>query len=174
MATVGKEVVVLVGLKGAGKTTIGQLLTRELGIHFVLVEPIFIQSRAHGTLAAPEQERLGFERVVDRLRADLATHDTVCFETTGVSVHTTWLLSELRKMARVLLVRVLAGAEESAARVRRRDHTNHLPAPDADVARINAAAGQVDLTWDATLDNRGAPNDAATIATIRDLLSRSS
>lgn len=39
-----KRIIILVGSKGPGKFTICSLLEKELGIKFVRVEPLFLQS----------------------------------------------------------------------------------------------------------------------------------
>jgi adenylate kinase family enzyme len=48
-----KTVIILVGPKGSGKSFVGTLISKELGIPFVRVEPIYLanmrSSRATGT-----------------------------------------------------------------------------------------------------------------------------
>jgi len=165
-------VIVLVGPKGAGKSTIGHLLATELGIHFLRVEPLFLALREELGASHPELEQRGFRSVLKRVLEDLARYDTVCFETTGASTYVTWLVSELDRAARVLLVRVLATHDQSLERIRSRDSSLHIPVSDDQVERINAIAERVELPWAAEIDNRGAFDPAAVIETIRHLVSR--
>ena len=58
-----KEVLLLVGPKGAGETTIGQLLATELGMRFLRVEPLFLQVPSELGPAHPDHGRHGFEAV---------------------------------------------------------------------------------------------------------------
>lgn len=167
-----KQVIVLVGPKGAGKSTIGQLLATELGVHFLRVEPLFLELRARLGAGHPELERLGFQSVLERVREALSSHDTVCIESTGASTHVPGLLAALAELARVLLVRVRATPEQCLVRIAGRDASIHIPVSDDQVERINAIAVRVSLPWAAELDNRGRLDRAAVIATVRALLER--
>ena len=150
-----KRVIVLVGPKGAGKSTIGQRLETQLGIPFVRVEPIYLQVRATLGPAHPDLEREGFRAILAHLDEALAQYDTICFETTGASQHTPWLLAELGRSAEVLLVQVLAEPAQCLERIHSRDASIHIPVSDKAIERINAVAIQVELPWAATIDNRG-------------------
>ena len=165
-----KQLLVLVGLKGAGKSTIGHLLATELGIHFLRVEPLFLEVRAQLGAAHPQFEQLGFQRVLAGVREALTRYDTVCFETTGASSHVEGLLSELRQTARVLLVRVLVSPDQCIGRILGRDASLHIPVSDDQVERVNARAERVALPWAAEIDNRGAIDRSSVLSTIRDLL----
>lgn len=165
-----RTVIVLVGPKGAGKSTIGHLLETESGIPFVRVETLFLGVRAELGASHPELERRGFEAIVAHLRDALARHDTICFETTGASTHTGWVLSELARVARVLPVQVLANHDQCIDRIHHRDASVHIPVSDDQVDRINAVAELVELPWAARIDNRGAFDAGSVTATIRALL----
>ncbi len=163
-----KQVLVLVGPKGAGKTTIGRFLAAEMGIRFLEVEPLFLEVRSRLGASHPDLERQGFESVLASL-ADALTHcDSVCFDSTGASAHFPWLLAELGKLARVVPVRVLADPEQCVERIRSRDAAVHIPVAEEQIERINAAAERVALPWAAEIDNRGEFNGAL----IRDAINR--
>ncbi len=161
-----KKVVVLVGPKGAGKTTIGRFLAAELGIRFLDVEPLFLEVRARLGASHPDLERQGFESVLASLSDALTRCDTVCFDSTGASSHFSWLLSELGKLARVVLVRVLADPAQCIERIHKRDASLHIPIADDAIERINAAAAQAELPWDGEIDNRGEFDGAVILDTI--------
>jgi dephospho-CoA kinase len=150
-----KQVIILVGPKGAGKTTIGEFLARELGIHFLRVEPLFLEAHARLGATHPDPDRLGFEAVLAGLAAALRESDVACLESTGASPHFPWLLAEMGRLARVALVRVLADPAQCVARIRGRDASVHIPVSEEDIARINALACRKTLPWDAVIDNRG-------------------
>jgi hypothetical protein len=86
-----KQVIVLVGPKGAGKTTIGRFLAAELGISFLDVEPLFLEVRSRLGPSHPDLERQGFESVLASLKDALMRCDSACFDSTGASVHFPWL-----------------------------------------------------------------------------------
>ncbi len=153
-----KCAVVLVGPKGAGKSTIGSLLAEELDVHFLRVEPLFLEVRARFGSEDPAFEQRGFELVLSSLKNAFSSYDTVCFESTGASRHFSWLLSQLGQFARVLLVRVGAAPEQCAQRVRSRDSSIHIPVSDDRVDQINALARQVSLPWTVEIENGGSFN----------------
>lgn len=164
-----KQVIVLVGPKGAGKSTIGQILATDLGIHFLRVEPIFLDVRARLGPSHPRFEEAGFEVVMEAVREALERHDTVCLETTGASTHVPHFLSELGRAARVLPVRVLVAPDQCVARIRSRDATVHIPVSDDQIERINAVARHVSLPWAAEIDNRGPLDRPLIVETVRAL-----
>jgi hypothetical protein len=165
-----KRSIVLVGLKGAGKSTIGQLLETRLGIPFVRVEPVYLQVRAALGPEHPDLERRGFQAILDHLTQALATNEIICFETTGASAHTSWLLSELGLLAEVLPVQVRADPSPCLAHIHRRDASVHIPIPDDEIERINAVAGLVTMPWAAVIDNRGDLDETAILVAISGLL----
>lgn len=165
-----KRVVVLVGPKGAGKSTIGALLEERLGLRFVRVEPLFLALREALGPGHPDFERRGFEAVRERLTAELARADTVCFESTGASKHLAWVLAELRRLATVLVVQVVAERGQCIQRILQRDASIHIPVSDDEVERVNALAFQVDLPWAARVDNRGPLDPELVTEAIRQLL----
>jgi shikimate kinase len=165
-----KRVIVLVGMKGAGKSTIGKLIETRLGIPFIRVEPVFLQIRAALGASHPDLEREGFRVVLDYLKQALSHNETICFETTGASKHTPWLLAELSQLAKVLPVQVLAEPVQCIQRVRTRDTSIHIPVSDDDVERINALAAQVTLPWAAVIDNKSEMDADAIIEKISGLL----
>ena len=168
-----KHVLVLVGPKGAGKSTIGHILATDLGLHFLRVEPLFLHARARLGASNPQLEAAGFQAVLGALLEALRRHDVVCFETTGASTRVSVLLEALRLEANVLLIRVLAAPDQCLTRIRTRDASIHIPVSDDQIERVNAIAQTVVLPWTAELDNRG-PIDRTLIAsTVRSLLTAS-
>ena len=168
-----KHVLVLVGPKGAGKSTIGHILATDLGLHFLRVEPIFLDVRARLGASHSEFEAAGFQAVLSALREALGQHDIVCFETTGASAYVSWLLEALRQEARVLLVRILAAPDQCLTRIRARDPSIHIPVSDDQVERINTIAQTVVLPWTAELDNHGPLDRTLIVSTVRSLLTTS-
>lgn len=168
-----KHVLVLVGPKGAGKTTIGQVLAADLGLHFIRVEPLFVGVRARLGASHPQFEPAGFQAVLSAVRDALNRDDVVCFETTGASPQVGSLLKALQSEATVLLIRVLAEPEQCLTRIHARDASIHIPVSDDQIERINAIAHTVALPWTAELDNRGPLNRASIVSTVRSLLTPS-
>jgi predicted kinase len=165
-----KRVIVLVGLKGAGKSTIGKLIETRLDIPFISVEPIYRQVRSDLGPDHPGLERLGFQAILNHLKLALLEKEVICFETTGASEHTTWLLDELSRLAKVLPVQVRTDPSQCLTRIHSRDASIHIPITDEDIEHINTVAAQVTLPWAAVIDNRGEFDEAAILSTISGLL----
>jgi hypothetical protein len=162
-----KKVIVLVGPKGAGKTTIGRFLATAMGIHFLDVELLFLAVRARLGASHPDLERQGFESVLAGITDAFSRCNAACFDSTGASARFHWLLNELRQLARVVLVRVLADPAQCSERIHKRDASLHIPIADDAIERINAAAAQVELPWDAEIDNHGEFDGARILAVVQ-------
>jgi shikimate kinase len=150
-----RSVLVLVGPKGSGKTYVGTLLGKELGLHFLRVEPIFLENmrRSHLTGTALDEE--GYSRVLAAVDSVLSRESLVIIESTGASDAFPAFLQALRSRYEVTLVSIRAPLERCLERVRSRDQAMHIPVSDDRVAEINARAAAVRLEWDLEIDNGG-------------------
>ncbi len=164
------QLVVLVGPKGAGKSTIGHILATELGIHFLRVEPLFLTVRDEIGATHPEFEKHGFEAVFASVRNALAAHRLVCFESTGASSLFPAFLARLRAICPLVLVRVYASPQQYLHRVQNRDLSIHIPVSDDRVLEVNTAAEQVVLPWALELNNSGPLVPSAIVAAFRRIL----
>ena len=149
-------VIVLVGPKGAGKSTLCALLARAVGAEFVRVEPVYLNVlRAHPDQDPASLEPAGFGAILEQVHAAAARSRTVCLESTGTAGYFPTFLARLQARHRVVLVRVSAPGETCAERVRSRDVAEHIPVSDERVREINRVAEGVRLAWDLEVDNSG-------------------
>src|SRR5262249_52777862 len=133
-----KLVLLLVGLKGAGKTKIGGLLEKELGIPFVRVELILVRLReTQPHISSTEFDEQGVTMILENARNLARDTDTVCLEATGTTGYFSTLLDHLRRSYRVLFIRVSAPAEICFLRVKTRDASSHLEYSDDRLREIN-------------------------------------
>jgi RimJ/RimL family protein N-acetyltransferase/shikimate kinase len=137
---VSKHVVLLVGPKGAGKSTLGRLLARTYGYTHVEPGALWIEHAARRPSYPDESsyEREGFARVAAAVAAALASHDVAVTDTTGASDETPCFVEELARLGTVHAIRLLASEETCRARIERRDGVLHLPAAAELVARAYA------------------------------------
>jgi shikimate kinase len=147
------SIILLVGPKGAGKSTLGEALARALPIAFLRVEPLYLDvMRTHTHVDGVELERRGFDAIRHAID-DLARHNPiVCFESTGTARVFFGFLHQLRERYAVYLVRVTAPASICLERVRSRSSSNHIPVSDERVQEINRIAAAVALDWHLELD----------------------
>jgi shikimate kinase len=165
-----KTVYIIVGPKGSGKTHVGTMLDRELGLRFLSVEPLVLKNLNVSSLTGDDLEREGFlleEQAIDTM---LMSHDAVSFEATGSSRFFPETLERLREKYTVRLIRLRCPLDTCAARVAHRDPTNHIPVSDERLRDINHRANAVELDWDLEIDNAAPASDESIIAQFRALL----
>ena len=133
---------ILVGPKGSGKTHIGTVIERHLGVRFLRVEPIFL-AYDNGPGAVAEVRR--------QIGLALAAGDTVAIESTGAAPD--YIRSLQMCYERVRLACVRATAPTCFKRFRERDTAAQIPVSDDRFHEINERAAQADLDWDCVLDN---------------------
>lgn len=144
----------LVGLKGSGKTFTGIVLEKHLDVRFLRIESIFLDllQREPNLEGIPLEQR-GFQIVLEQLDELAQSHATLCIESTGTAHTFPEFLAALRQGFRVFIIRIKALPETCIERVMSRDASAHIPVSDDRLAEINARALQVDLPWDLEIDN---------------------
>lgn len=161
----------LVGLKGVGKTFIGSLLEKHLDVKFLRVEPIFLEvMRLEPELAGIDLEKRGFQIVLDQLDELAQKHSIICIESTGTSHTFSELLTAFRQVFRVLLVRIKAPMNTCIERVMTRDKSVHIPVSDHRLREINERALLVNLPWDLEIDNSEFEDEDVIVEAVKNLL----
>jgi shikimate kinase len=146
--------VVLLGPKGSGKSHIGRVVQRELGVHFFHVEPLWMAYYADCRSAGREPSlEEGVRAVHPRLSEALATHEHVCVETTGASPEILTHLLALRPASEILIVRVNAPLELCLHRIATRDPTHQIPVDTETLEKVYRLSTSVDVGAAITLDN---------------------
>lgn len=165
------NLLLLVGLKGAGKTFLGGVLEKYLGIKFLRIEPLFLElMRGEPDLAGIPLEQKGFQRVIDQLNELSEDYNHLCIESTGAACTFPELLAALRQGYRVLLIRVKAPLNVCTERVMSRDTAAHIPVSDDRLQAINAVASQVSLPWNLEIDNTTFQDESALVKAVEPLL----
>ena len=154
-----KTVFLLVGAKGSGKTYIGCLLEKALGICFIRVEQRlmeFLESRpSHSRDLAND----GYDLELEWIDEALSEHHEVICEATGSSRFLSQYLNDIRKKYDLKLIRVVCPLDICFARVKRRSKKHQFTVTDEKVQEINAASHNVKLSWDLEIDNSGNASD---------------
>lgn len=155
-----KRVFILVGPKGSGKTHIGSLLEKEIGLKFLSVEKLGLENIPKSKLMTGyELEKEGFhheERAIDRI---LTEEDAISFKATGSSEYFCTVLDRLRAKYEVKLVKVFSPLPTCYRRIKQRGAANHIPVSEERIKTINEKAAKVDLNWALTIDNSAQPTD---------------
>jgi hypothetical protein len=147
--------VVLIGPKGSGKSHIGRVLERQLGVFFFHVEPLWMDyyatCRVSGCApAVPE----GIAIVHPLIRKALLEHAHVCVETTGASCEILTDLLTLEEPSKTILVRVHVPLELCLERIANRDTTSQIPMDSDSIRKVHALSVACDLRPHMELDNR--------------------
>lgn len=139
-----KTIIMLIGPKGSGKTTIGLILERHTNIRFLCVESIWLK------LSMGQD---GWEAVEYEIDVCLEEVDLLAIESLGGSEGFEKLRHNLEKKYILKYVRVIAPLDICLQRVRSRDSSNHLPISDEKVEEYNQLAAKVILPWDSEINN---------------------
>lgn len=136
--------VMLIGPKGSGKTHIGAVVARQTGMAFLRVEPLWLSLE-------PGQD--GWARVESEVDRALADTDSVMIESLGSGPGFERLRTNLAAKYGVKYVRIKVELDTCLQRVRTRSNAEHIPVSDDQVERYNVLAAEVELDWDAEIDN---------------------
>lgn len=154
-----KTVYLLVGAKGSGKTYIGDLLERSLGIEFIRVEQRAIEHLDSLPLDTRQLINDGFELELKWIEDALLTSDEVVSEATGSSKYLPWFLDQISEKYDLKLIRVVCPLEVCFDRVKRRSNIHHHDVSDEKLREINAASHNAKLDWTLEIDNTDPASD---------------
>jgi shikimate kinase len=164
--------IILIGPKGSGKSHIGRLLERELGVHFFHVEPHWMafQDECRKTGIEPDIPT-GIRRIHPLIADALAKHSFVCVETTGASNEILDDLLSFGEHGQQLLVNVRAPLSLCLNRIAERDPTEQIPLSPAEIEKVHALSSAVALPFDIVLENTSLDEDEI-LASFRDRIAR--
>ncbi|MBS1550851.1 MAG: shikimate kinase [Bacteroidetes bacterium] len=161
-----KTVYILIGLKGSGKTYIGNLLYETLSIPFLRVENIFLKTKTENPLKDQNYISSGFRNVENEIRSLLMKIDQLTIESTGIGTQFESMVSNLKKDFIVKLIKVSSDPELCYKRVKNRDQSDHISVSDDQLFEINKLAGKVLLNFDQVIHNN-TESDSAIIEEFR-------
>jgi len=144
LSAMTKTLHLLIGPKGAGKTYIGKLVERELGIRFLRVEPIWLSLQ-------PGHD--GWHEVERRIDEAFTTTDELIIESLGIGNEFIRMQQSLAGRYRLRFVKVTTGLDECLQRVRGRNSHDHIPLSDAQVEAYNDIAAKAVHPWSAKIEN---------------------
>lgn len=163
--------ILIVGPKGSGKSHIGRILERRLGVHFFHVEPLWIgyhvECKSSGRDVSIAE---GIARIHPLIAAALRHHEHVCVETTGASREILDDLLSLAPREQTLVVRVTAPVEVCLERIAARNQTEQIPMDVESIREVHALSENAGIEPDVVLRNVDLTEEAI-VSAIRPLLS---
>ncbi len=165
-----KIVYILIGPKGSGKTYIGTLIERSLGIGFLRVEKILLDYIKANKLSSTKLERDGFDIEENAVRERLKTEPKIIFEATGSSEFFPGVIENLSQDYIVKLIRIHCPLEICLERVKQRPLQDQFEVGVERVKQINNKANQMVFNWDLEINNTQNTSDPEIISTFASLL----
>lgn len=165
------QLLVLVGPKGSGKTTIGRMLDTKLGLYFLPVEEIALQVLAERGGRVDEQyAKAAFDAILVALERVFAETRRVVIEATGASDESAAYFAELQARYDTRFVRILAGRATCEQRLRTRDAGGHVAISPELAARMHERSERLELPWALTVDNESSLSPSTLLAAVERLL----
>jgi len=148
-----KTINILIGLKGSGKTYIGQLLQSEYNIPFLRVEDICLKIKADRDVFDKEYISETFNLNEKEIRHQLQSVNELTIESTGAASEFDLMLKNLEKDFIVRLIKINTNPLICLQRVKSRDLKAHIAVSDEKVIEINKLAAQKSYTYDLIISN---------------------
>jgi len=152
-----KTIFILIGPKGSGKTYIGSLLQRKLGIPFFRVENIWL--RLEEERFSDTYVRKGVSLVEREIDRKCKETDRLITESTAAHEEFYNFLTRLNNKYQVKLIRITAPPDLCLERIKARDSSIHIPVSDDRVEEINRKALSADFPFDLVIDNENGTDE---------------
>lgn len=132
-----KKIYILIGMKGSGKSLIGELFEKYFQIHFVRVENWareIKKDRAADDVTYIEEF---FEITERRIKEFMNYYEEIVYESTGLTPYFDNMYNHLQTSFHVILIKIEANPQLCLNRVRTRDQNIHIDVSDDLVKKIN-------------------------------------
>lgn len=147
MAGVRPRLLILVGVRGSGKTTLGASLAETFPLFFFQVEPVLQENlRKSNGLSKSELSARGYQRILAQLIELSKLHSLIAIESTGTELSNE--LAKYKRFFNVMLVRVRAPLEVCLARANIRDK-----AGGEELDKSNQISQNLNVEWSLTFEN---------------------
>jgi len=164
-----KTVYILIGPKGSGKSYIGRILEREIGIRFLLVEPFFMKVKGDRDDIDERYFSDAWALVEHEIRQHMKIKDTIMIESLGTFGSFKDFLHRLQHDFEVKLVQIRAPPELCLSRIEKRSKEDHLAMTKKLVKHLNSLAVAEKYDFDIIIDNTK-NGDADSVARFKSIL----
>ncbi len=148
-----KQVILLIGPKGSGKTFIGSFIQERFGIRFLRVEDWAKAIKKSREVTDEVYLAEVFDCIETGVRKALLSSDHVVFESTGLTDHFDRMLASFRNDCKVTTIGISANSALCLQRVRSRNSSIHIAVSDDMVLQINEKVEKKDIETDFQIVN---------------------
>ena len=149
----GKEIFLLIGQKGSGKSFIGTILDKMFGIKFIRVEDWAKKIKKDRAVDDEAYLKQVFEEIEKGIRESLVYADKIVFESTGLTEYFDQMIQSLRQDFQVTTIGVYADSTICLERVKSRDQDIHINVSDDQVLMINEKVRERNFETDFSIKN---------------------
>ena len=157
-----KLIILLIGQKGSGKSLIGSLLGSEFQIKFIRVEDWAKEVKRNRSIDNETYLEEVFKAIGNGVKRESANYDSLCFESTGLTVQFERMLENLGKEFNVFTVKIVCDPKVCIERVKSRNSDIHINVSDDEVKRINSEVLKRNYRTDFELENSAKSKDELT------------
>ena len=152
-----QTIYLLVGAKGSGKTFIGSLMEKEFNVRFLRVEDWAKHIKKGRSIHDESYLKEVFATIENGVRVQLQEHQSIVFESTGLTHYFDQMLNSLKKDFKMIVIGVLADLKLCTARVRTRDRQIHIDVSEEQLMEINKQVVSNMMATDHIVSNDNKP-----------------
>ena len=153
MKSQNQIIYLLLGPKGSGKSFIGTLMDRHLGIRFIRVEDWAKQVKKDRTIDNDSYLREVFAAIEKGIREEFKKKTPIVFESTGLTDYFDQMFNNLNQDFHLITIKIIADEKLCLERVKSRDQSIHINVSDDQVNHINQLVKEKDIKSDFSLFN---------------------
>jgi len=154
-----KNILLLIGPKGSGKSFIGSLLENEFGINFVRVEDWANKIKRERNINDNAYLTEVFQAIEDGIRKSLKVRDTICFESLALSDQFDRMVNNFEKDFKLITIKVVCDNDRCMERIRSRDQSQQIIISENQIREINRMVAERDYETNYKILNNDSDKD---------------
>ena len=147
-----KTVVILIGPKGAGKTTIGKLLAEKIKARFLDVEMLLMEYCSKHSVEPSEIPRHGYEIEYEEISKILSTEKMVIVESTGSSEFLVEYIKSIKLNYNLVPIKLESSYEVCLNRIRLRGNETNFEVSEKVIKNIYTKTANFNMNWAAIIN----------------------
>jgi len=148
-----KQIYILIGPKGSGKSFIGEIFEKHFHIHFVRVEDWAMEIRKGRTPDDESYVRDFFELAERRIRDFMNHYDEIVFESTGLTSSFDTMYNLLQASFQVSLIKIETDLQICLKRIRSRNQNLHTDVSENLISKINQEVARKNFPCEFSIQN---------------------